>query len=211
MSDLCLYFAPGSCSRVTLIALLETGAPFETALVRFMKGEHRTPEFLGLNPKGKVPALIIDGEALTENVAILSLLNQMFPAARLLPPVATALDDARQTADLCFCSATLHPLVTRIVMPGRFAGPEGASKAYELAVEAMRQFFTLVDERLASCDWWYGDSWSVMDAYLSWVFGRVEGAKFPVADYPHWAKHYQRMSARPSFQRALEIEAAATA
>ena len=211
MTEIILYFAPGSCSRVPLIALFETGADFDTSLVRFMKGEHKSPAYKQLNPKGKVPLLVVDGEALSENVAILSHLNNQFPAARLLPPVASPIDAARQTADLCFCSATLHPLVTRIRMPGSFAGPEAARIVWGKACEAMREHFQMVEDRLADCDWWYGKDWSIIDAYLGWVFWRVEGADFPVADYPRFSDHAQRLAARPSVQQAMAIEAEANA
>jgi glutathione S-transferase len=211
MADILLYIAPGSCSRVPLIALIEAGADFETSIVRFMKGEHKSPAYKQVNPKGKVPALVIDGEALTENVAILSFLNERFPAAGLLPFAPTPMDTARQTADLCFCSATLHPIVTRIRMPQFFAAPEAAKAVWGKACEAMQEFFQLIEDRLADRAWWYGDGWSVMDAYLNWVFWRVEGADFPVGDYPRFADHSRRMAARPAFQRAMEIEEAATA
>ena len=211
MTALLLYIAPGSCSRVPLISLLEAGADFETATVRFMKGEHKSPAYKRINPKGKVPALVIDGEALTENIAIISLLHERFPAAGLLPPVNTPIDAARQIADLSFCAATLHPIVTRIRLPAIFASPEAARSVWEKGCEAMREFFQLIEDRLAAGPWWYGECWSAMDAYLNWIFWRVEGADFPVADYPRFADHSLRMTERPSFKRAMEIEAAATA
>jgi glutathione S-transferase len=70
---LTLYYAPIACSLVPLITLNESGAPFDVHTVLLAKGQQKTPEYLKLNPKGKVPALAIDGEVLTENVAILSL------------------------------------------------------------------------------------------------------------------------------------------
>lgn len=206
-----LYIAPGSCSRVPLIALCETGVAFDTALVRFMKGEHKSPAYKEVNPKGKVPALVVDGESLTENVAILSFLNRVFPAAGLLPAAANPLDEARQIADLSFCSSTLHPIVTRIRMPAFFATPEAAREVWEKGCAAMREYFQLIENRLTDSPWWYGETWSVMDAYLNWVFWRVESADFPVADYPHFADHSRRIAVRPLFVRAMEIEAQANA
>ncbi|MEN0002127.1 MAG: glutathione S-transferase N-terminal domain-containing protein, partial [Pseudomonadota bacterium] len=75
MRDLMLFVAPNTCARVPTIALEEIGVPFETQLVRTAANEQNSPEFLKLNPKGKVPTLLIDGEPLTENVAILTWLN----------------------------------------------------------------------------------------------------------------------------------------
>lgn len=211
MADILLYIAPGSCSRVPLIALLETGAEFETRTVRFLNGEHKSPAYKQINPKGKVPALVIDGEALTENVAIIGFLDHLFPTAELMPLAASPLEAARQIADLCFVSSTLHPIVTRIRLPQIFATPEATRSVWEKACETMREYFALVEDRLADRPWWFGDRWSAMDAYLNWVFWRVEGAGFPVADYPCFTDHGQRMTARLSFRRAMEIEAAATA
>ena len=211
MTELVLHFAPGSCSRVPLIALIEAGAAFETALMRFGKGQNRSPEYRRLNPKGKIPLLVVDGEPLSENVAIEVFLNGMFPDAGLLPPAATPLEAARQIADLCFCSATLHPVVTRIRMPGRFVAPEGTRSVRENAIDAMREHFALIENRLGHGPWWYGEAWSVMDAYLGWVFGRVEDCEFPVADYPRFVEHNRRSTQRPSFRRAMEIEDEANA
>src|SRR6478672_4723401 len=99
-----LWMAPFTCARVTAIALEEAGVEFDTRLVRFMRGEHKSPKFKARNPKGKVPALEIDGEVLTENVAILTYLAERFPQARLLPSTETAAARAHVLADLCFCS-----------------------------------------------------------------------------------------------------------
>lgn len=206
-----LHFAPGSCSRVVLIALIEAGVDFDTALMRFGKGERKSPGYRRINLKGKVPVLVIGGEPLTENVVILPFLNATFPEAALLPPAATPLEAARQIADLCFCSATLHPLVTRIRMPGKIAGQDAAATVREHAHAAMREQIQFVEDRLADGDCWYGESWSVLDGYLAWVFGRVAEAGFPVGDYPRFVNHNGRMEARPSYQRALTIEAAASA
>lgn len=211
MSRIQLYMAPGTCARVPCIALEEAGEDFETVVIRFMKGEHKSPEFKKLNPKGKVPTLVVDGEPLTENVAILSYLNHQYPEARLLPEVDDDLGRLRQLADLCFCSATLHPIVTRIRMPHFIATEEVARVVWEKAGNAMNDFFQLIDDRLANNSWWYGDDWSVMDAYLYWVFWRCEGAGYDVQPFPNYADHAKRMEARPAVQRALQREGIAQA
>ena len=152
MADLLLYMAPGSCSRVSLTALLETGADFETSLVRFMKGDHKSPAFRQLNPKSKVPLLIADGQALSENVAILFHLNRLYPNAHLMPKAASAIEEARQLADLCFCSATLHPIVTRLRLPKLVAGPDAAQAVWDKACAVMRDHFQLIENRLSIVD-----------------------------------------------------------
>ena len=126
MTDITLYFAPDSCARVPLIALEEIGQPYRLEVVAFMKGQHRSDEYLALNPQGKVPTLVVDGNVLTENVAILSWLSDRFPQARLLPPAKDSWSRAQQISDLAYCASGLHPLVTRLRIPQFFCDvPQG--------------------------------------------------------------------------------------
>src|SRR6185295_13081634 len=84
-----LYFAPGACSFVPHVALecikAATGQAFEPKLVKLHKGEHKTPEYLAMNPNGQVPVLVVDGKPLTQIVAIVDFLDRNFPTASLLP------------------------------------------------------------------------------------------------------------------------------
>jgi len=204
-----LYMAPGTCARVAAIGLFEADVPFEAELVRFMAGEHRSPAFLALNPLGKVPALLIDGSVIVENTAIVRYLARRFPGAALMPVVANDLDDARQVADLCYCAATLHPIVTRIRIPPLFARtPEAQASVYEVAVEAMVQSLAMAERRLTEGPWWYGESWSLMDAYLNWVWFRITGAGFNPDPFPALSDHDRRMAERAAVRRAVDLEAA---
>lgn len=208
MSNTQLYMAPGTCARVTCIALEEVGQDYETILVRFMKGEHKSPEFKQLNPKGKVPTLVVDGKPLTENVAILSYLHDENPTARLLPSVGSNFERLQQLADLCFCASTLHPIVTRIRMPHFFAAESAAKSIWEKGCQAMDEYFGLINKRLEANQWWYDDEWSIVDAYLYWIFWRCEGANYAVDRFPQFKDHAARVESRPATQRALEREAA---
>lgn len=210
-SKIKLYMAPGTCARVPSICLEEAGLDFETIVIRFMRGEHKQPEYKKLNPKGKVPALMIDDEVLTENVAIINYLNHQYPDAKLMPLTTDSLSSARQIADLCFCSATLHPLVTRIRMPQFFASDNAVASVREMGSKAMTEFFDLIEKRLSDQDWWYGEQWSAMDAYLYWIFWRTEGAGFDTSPYPSYKNHASRMEQRPAVQRAAEREKIAEA
>ena len=206
MNDTILYMAPYTCARVTAIALEQADVAFDMRLVRFLKGEHKSPEFKRHNPKGKVPALAIDGAVLTENVAILTYLADRFPDAQLMPAAKTAVERAHQLADLCFCAATLHPLVTRIRMPMIFAGADNALVVKRTAEQAMDEYFQLVEDRLADGPWWYRDRWSAMDGYLYWVFWRVEGAGYDVSRFARFTAHARASEQRPAVQRALARE-----
>lgn len=207
MEKITLFAAPGACSKVPTILLEEIGHPYQLELVRFMKGQHKSPEFKQLNPKGKIPALRIGDQSLTENPMIISYLNDRFPEAKLMPATRNELEKFQQMADLCFCSSTLHPIVTRIRMPMFFSAQENTRQVWEFACKAMDEYFQLVENRLAAGDWWYGDQWSAMDAYLYWVFWRVAGANYDTSPYPLFEAHCQRMELRPAVQRTIKKEA----
>lgn len=211
MTDIKLYMAPGTCARVPAIALEEAGETFETVVVRFMKGEHKSAEYRRLNPKGKVPTLVIDGEVLTENVAILTYLAERYPDASLMPKAEGPLERARHLADLSYCASTLHPIVTRIRLPHFYAGEQTAGRVWQIGCDAMKEHFEQIDARLGDRPWWYGSDWSIMDAYLYWVSWRVAGAEFDVDAYPNIRRHGDRMEQRPAVRRALDREAAAQA
>lgn len=201
-----LYFAPGTCSRVTLVALEEAQVPFEAQVMRFRAGDYKAPEYLELNPKGTVPTLVIDGKPLTENVAILTWLARRFPEAGLLPFTSDPLQDALVTSTLAWCASGLHPLITRLRMSHFFCDtPEGPRRVHELAAIAIRPHFEIIDRTLSASPWMLGD-WSVADAYIYWVWFRAVGSGLDGSMYPHIAEHAQRMEKRPSVVRALERE-----
>src|SRR6266436_10031968 len=159
---LTLYYAPIACSLVPLVTLHESGAEFDVKPISLKNKQQHDADYLRINPKGKVPVLVVDGEALTENVAILTWLSVRFPDAHLLPEVENSFAKAHQIEDLAFCASGLHPLVTRLRIPQFFCDtPEGATRVFEMAEVAMRPNFALIDQRLASNHWWYGERWSI--------------------------------------------------
>ena len=205
MPELTLHAAPGACSRVPLITLIEAGADFDVALVKFLKGEHRQPAYLAKNPKGKVPTLMTPEGPLSENVAIALYLSDRFDG--LLPRTDSALERAWIVADLAFCAATLHPIVSRIRVPMLIAeGNEAIASVKARAMEAMAPMAQVVESRLADGPWWYGEAWSIMDAYIFWVWFRITGGGFDTRTYPRWAAHAARMNTRPAVREALDRE-----
>lgn len=211
MTGISLCYAPVTCARVPLVLLEEIGAPFELRVMRLMKGEHKSPDYKRHNPKGKVPTLIVDGVALTENVAIVGYLNRRFPDARLLPPADSPMAAARQTADLCFCAATLHPFVSRICVPMTVAPPDAQLAVQQKAAHDVRESLQIIEDRLADGPWWYGDDWSAMDVYLYWVAWRMGTVGFDMGPFPRFADLVRRVELRPATQRALARDAAAMA
>lgn len=205
-----LHFAPGACARVPLIALETIGEPFETRLVSFMAGEHRKPELLARNPAGKVPVLEIDDEVITQNAAILTYLARRHPAAKLLPYTGEPLADAQLLARLAWFSADLHPLVTRIRMPQFFCDLDGGpERVREMGCAGMVFQLAPLERALDEAPWVLGAKWSLLDAYLFWVWFRIAGAGFDAAPFPNIVSHYGRMQDRPAVQRALAREDAA--
>ena len=163
-----LFVGPNTCARVATIALEEIGVPFETSLVRTAANQQNSPEFLKLNPKGKVPTLLIDGAPLTENVAILTWLASEYPDAGLMPATTDRLDQLKQIADLAFFAGTVHPVVTRIAMPQKLIAD--AAQSYEIVRPAgakdMNKIMSMIDARLADGPLWYGAVWAIVDSYL---------------------------------------------
>lgn len=212
MASYKLYFSPGTCARATLIALEEIGAPFETVLLKFRAGEHKQPPYLQHNPKGKVPTLVVDGQALTENVAILTYLNRVHPEARLLPVTGDAFKDARALSDLAWCASTIHPIFTRVRLPFLFCDlPPGIPRVQALAEIALADQFRLLDERLSQQPWTVGKEWSVVDGYVFWLWEQAGTTSFDRTPFKHLAAHETRMLQRPAVQRAMKRELEADA
>jgi glutathione S-transferase len=193
------------------VALEEIGVPFETALLKFAIGEHKSPDYLEINPKGKVPTLLVDGQPLTENVAIVNFLARSYPQAHLLPFGESAWSEAQALVDLAWCASTLHPIVTRIVLPQLFCDERsGIERVWVMAVGAMRANFELIDRRLEGGSWILGD-WSIVDAYLFWIWDQAAAGGLDGSGFRHYADHAAQMVTRPSVQRALRREAEAGA
>lgn len=205
-----LYFSPGSCPRVSMIALEEIGVPFQTHVVAFMAGDHRKPEFLARNPSGKVPVLLVNGQPIVQTVAILAFLDESFPGAALFPRRTSALARAGFLADLVSFSADLHPIVTRIAFPQIMIDhAEGAVALRAKALEMMAFQLNRFEARLQNEPWLAGQQWSVLDAYLHWVWFRITGAGFDAAPFPNISAHYARTLERAAVKRALAREAEA--
>jgi glutathione S-transferase len=205
MTALKFYHFPGACSRVSMTALEHIGVPFEDEMVDLMSGEHRQPDYP--NPRGKVPALLVDGELLSENAAILLWLNMTYPDAGLLPQPTDDWRHAQMLSDLFWVSSVWHPYVRANKMPGRWTiGDEAPVRAR--GVELLTPCVEQLDARLAGAEWWYGE-WSIIDIYFYWAYTTAEEGQFDLSPYRHINRHREAVKGLPSFQRALVREAAA--
>jgi glutathione S-transferase len=205
-----LWFAPNTCARVALTALEEIGEPFETGLIAFMAGDHRKPEYLAINPSGKVPALETPRGVLLQTGAMLTWLAETYPQAHLLPQPADAFGRACIQAELFRFSADLHPLVTRFVMAPMISNdPNHAAGIRAKAIEAALLQLVPINARLDQTEWYLGADWSVLDAYLSWIWFRLTESGFDEAAFPAVARHYARAQNRSCALSALARESAA--
>lgn len=202
---ICLYYAPSACSLVPYVTLTEAGAAFEVRPVNFSKGQHLSPEFLRLNPKHSVPVLLIDGEPLTENVAIQIWIARNFPAAQLLPPEPLA--EIRAIAFLAWCAAGIHPRLTPNLIPQRFCDMPGSEESVRrCARKLLCENFAIAESTLADGRDWFFEKFTAADAYFYWCFRRAQQFTIDLTAFPQCAAHGQRMVQRPSVQRLLAFE-----
>lgn len=125
--DLKLYYSPGACSLAAHIVLEELGFPYKAQKLNLLEGEQRKPEYLALNPMGRVPTLVVDGKPLTENPAILTFLGGGFPQKGLWPKETWA--QAMLLSALSWCSNTLHPAYGHVIRAGRYADDAAAQES----------------------------------------------------------------------------------
>jgi glutathione S-transferase len=185
---LTLYFAPGSSSMAVHIALHEIGAPFEGKPMSFKKNDMRSAEYLALNPEGKVPMLVVDGQPLTEVAAILFYLAKRFPAEAGLLPRDDIEADARALSWMSFAASTLHP-------------------ARRHGLDHAREVWGIADRRLGNG--WALGRYSIADIHLFRLYWRLANSLKPApGTFPNLTAHYARMMARPAVQRTIEIETA---
>lgn len=201
-----LYFATGTCALATHIALEEAGAPYQAVKLDFAAQAQRSPDFLAVNPKGRVPALVTGSGTLTETPALLFYVAQRFPAAELAPlsdPFALA---QVQEFNSYLCS-TVHVAHAHGRRGARWADDAGAIAAMTRKVAAnMTECFELIERKLLQCPWVVGERYTVADAYLFTIASWLEGDGVDTGKLPRVLEHRRRMLARPAVQKAVAAE-----
>lgn len=201
---LTLCYSPMACSLIPLITLNEAGATFDIRAVNMAKGEHNKPDYLELNPKHKVPVLIIDGEPLTENVAIQIWIARNFPQAKLLP--AEPMKEIRAISAMAWLSSNIHPLITPQIFPQRYCDlPGSEASVRKMTGQMLAENYGIADQMLKGREYFF-DHFTAVDAYFFWCFRGAERMKFDVSAWPNATAHLQRMLQRPSVQKALAFE-----
>jgi len=201
---LTLYFAPMTCALVPFVTLTEAGADFEVHALNTRKGGNRTPEFLKLNPKHKVPVLVIDGEPLTENVALQIWIHRQFPKAKLLP--ADPKEEIRAISLMAFCASGIHPHLTPNARPENYCDLPGSEESVKrVANKLLLEDFEVIDNLLSGREWFF-PHFTACDAYFFWCFKRAISFKLDVSAFRNCVAHHERMHQRPSVQKVIAYE-----
>jgi glutathione S-transferase len=201
-----LYYAPGTCALATHIALEEAGAPYEAVLVDFSSQSQRSPEYLAVNPKGRVPALVTETGTLTETPALLYFVAQRFPDAELAPladPFALA---QVQEFNSYLCS-TVHVAHAHRMRGTRWADDAAAVEAMKRKVPSnATECFALIENKFLKGPWVMGDQYTICDPYLFTIASWIEGDGVDTTKVPRVMEHRRRMLARPAVQKAVAAE-----
>ena len=203
---LTLFYSPGACSLAPHVLLEELQLEFERRPVLIADGGHLSEEYLKINPRGRVPTLVVDGNAITEVPAILTYLASLKPEARLVPP-GGSLELAKAYELVAWLSSTLHIAYAQLWRPERFL-PEGAESTVlvEHARELIRRHNSEVDGWIKG-PWMLGENYSIADAYLLpfYRWGNRIGLTM-AAECPRWSGWTERMLERPAVAKTIAIE-----
>lgn len=205
---LTFYYAPGTCALATHLALEFAGAPYEAVRLNFKEQQQRSPEYLKVNPKGRVPALATDRGVLTETPALLQFVAQAFPEAKLAP-----LDDpfllAKMNEFNTYLCSTVHVNHAHGPRASRWTDDAAAAESLKKKVpQTMGDSFALIEERMFQGPWVLGERFSTSDLYLYTLTRWLEGDGVDVNRFPRVADHMRRLDAEPRVQKVLAAQKA---
>lgn len=209
MPELTLFSSPRACSLACHIALQESGLVFQLAATKIRERQHLSKEYLRVNPWGKIPALLIDNEVLTESHAILTYVGDSAPADRNLIPRDDPLRRARAHQWMNFLSSTVHIAFRPLFKPQYLIADEVLyPKLQEVGVPNLRKTLLEVDRRLAGRTWALGDAFSVCDPYLLvfYIWSQRRDVAMHIPALPNWTAHAERMFVRPATWACLNRE-----
>lgn len=200
-----LYYAPRTCALASHIALEEADADYEAVRISFADNEQNGPDYLAVNPKGRVPALVTGRGVLTETPAILAFIAQSFPQARLAPEDPFAFAEV-QAFNSYLCS-TVHVAHAHRVRGARWADDPAALEAMKRKVpQSVGDCFALIEREMLAGPWVMGETYTICDPYLFTLTGWLAGDGVDIARFPKVQAHRRRMSERPAVQVALAEE-----
>jgi glutathione S-transferase len=201
-----LYYATGTCALASHIALEDAGAEYSTVKINFATSEQRSPDYLAINPKGRVPSLVTDRGILTETPAMLAFIAQSFPKARLAP-----LDDPFRFAEVQafnnYLCSTVHVAHAHRMRGHRWVDDPAAMEAMKRKVpQTMGDCFTLIENKMFQGPWVMGETYTICDPYLFTIAQWLEGDSVDPARFPKIKAHRDRMSERAAVRKVLAEE-----
>ncbi len=201
-----LYGSPSTASFVVHWLLIELGIGHELRMLDFGRHEQKSPEYLAINPQGRVPALVVDGQVLTESAAIAMHLADLAPGAALAPPAGTP-ERAAYYRWMFFCAYTLMPAYRAWFYPDEPAGTEHAEEAKSAARATLEAAWQQVADHLsAEGPYLLGERRSAADFVLTMLMRWSRNMPRPTDAWPALHAHARRMKALPSFAEAYRRE-----
>ena len=196
-----LFYKPGACSLASHITLRESGKDFTLNGVDLMKKRlENGDDFFAVNPKGQVPALLLDdGTLLTEGVAIMQYLADSVPDRQLLAPVSS-ISRYKTLEWLNYIATELHKGFTPLFRPDT---PEEYKPTVRALLEKKMQY---VDASLKEGQWICGSRFTIADAYLFTVLRWAYAVKLNMDGLDHISAYMKRMAERPGVAAALKAE-----
>jgi glutathione S-transferase len=199
------FFGPHSCALASHIALEEAGAQYEAIRLDLRAGDQRKPDFLKINPKSRVPALVTDRGILTENPAILAYVAQTHPKAKLAP-----LDDAYAFGKIqafnAYLCATVHVAHAHKQRGYRWADQQASFDDMKQKVpETVAACFDLIEKEMFEGPWVAGPDFSIADPYLYTLSSWLESDGIDPKRFPKVLDHRNRMAERPAVRRVLPL------
>jgi glutathione S-transferase len=207
---LTLHYSPGACSMVPHVLLYETGVPFEKVLTSTSDGTTKSDAWKKINPKGRVPVLIVDGAVLTEVPAISSYISSLAPDMHLMG--RNPMEQARVLEWFNWLSGTMHAqAIAGMFRPYRFTDDETAFPAISAKAKlTMTDGHKQIEAKLNNSEWACGNHFTAADPMLLFVLRMSNRLGFAMAEnYPAYTAWAKRMEARPSVQAMLAAEAIA--
>jgi len=205
-----LYYAANSCALATHILLEEVGADYSVQRIDFAKEQQKSPDFLKINPKGRVPALVTDRGILTETPAMLVYVAQSFPAAGLAP-----MDDpfafARMQSFNSYLCSHLHVAHAHRMRGHRWVDADDAHSIAAMqrkVPETVGGAFEMIERDMLKGPWVMGDTYTICDPYLFTLAQWMEKDGVDLARVPRVVEHRRRVSERPAVKRAIAQETA---
>ncbi|WP_455272358.1 glutathione S-transferase family protein [Rhizobium herbae] len=200
-----LYLTPGTCSQASHIALEEAGAVYEAESIDFSRQQQRSPDFMRINPKGRVPALVTNRGVITESPAILAHIGQNFPDTPIAVP-EDPFEFARIQSFNAYLCSTVHVAHAHKRRGSRWADDPAVIEAMTLKVASnMSDCFELIETTMLSGPWVMGEAYSIADPYLFTFTSWLEGDGVDPRRFPKVYEHSQRMAERPAVKKVLSV------